>query len=290
MGSDQSGGAAQVARLAGISVAPGSAAATVLLCVGVALSMLLFAGIVGPWTSERGIAGPLVADAERPLLAGGATVAALAAGTLLAILIGRILNAVVGLFVLGCGIGLLAMRTGASADFAFGGSTLLEAGIEMAVWTVLLGAACHLIFRFSGPLLDMPPTHEPEVDSPFGPLARRSWIGAIGGLAMLWLVAASPDKGQAIGAAVLGGFATGAIGRGLAPRTPPVYLACALPAAFAVNLLFLAFTAKGDLAAAFVDGSFPRLLRVMPVDLAAGSLMGVSMGFGVMRSFVSDEE
>ena len=91
-----------------------------------------------------------------------------------------------------------------------------------------------------------------------------------------------------LGAATLAGFATGAFGRMVAPRTPPVYLAVAPIAAFAVVFLFLGITGAGDdLATKFVDGSYPRFLRMMPVDIVAGALCGTALGLGFMRSFAA---
>jgi hypothetical protein len=271
-------------------LAPGTFGASAFIVVAVAVCALCFALVVNFWTSARGVVGPILADAERPILAAGATVVALALSTAVAIGVGRILNAVVGLFVLGCGVGILAMRTGAARDFAFGGSSLLATAIELFAWTAAIAAASHAVFRFSGRLPDMPETGEDDIDSPHGAAARKAWVAAIAGLALLWLFAATPEKGQAIAAAVFGGIATGAFGRVLAPRTTPVYLAAALPAVCAINALGLAFLAKGELAGAFVDGSLPRFLRVMPVDLAAGSLVGVSLGFGMARSFVGNPD
>ena len=85
------------------------------------------------------------------------------------------------------------------------------------------------------------------------------------------------------------GFVTGAAGRAFAPRTNPVYLAAAPIAVFAAVFGYFAFALKGDLAAGFVDGSLPGLVRLMPTDIVAGSFAGVSLGFGFMRSFVAQE-
>jgi hypothetical protein len=100
-----------------------------------------------------------------------------------------------------------------------------------------------------------------------------------------WFAVATLSKGQAVGAAVIGGFVSGAVGRILAPRTTPVYLAAAPMAVFTIAYAFMAFTVQGDLSADLVQGGFPRLLRIMPVDMAAGALVGTSLGFGFMRSF-----
>lgn len=257
---------------------------------GVALAAVTFAVVVGPWTSARGVVGPLVADAERPLLAIGATLAAFAVSTALAAVVAKMVNAVVGLFVLGCGVGMLAMRGGTSLDFVSGGSSVLAAAAELAAWTVLVAAASHVLFRVGGRLPDLPETHEVDIDSPTGFAARKSWLAGIAALVAAWIAAATFAKGQAVFAGVLGGFAAGAVGRFLAPRTTPVYLAAAPVAAFAAAFAFIGFTMKGDLAAGWVDGSMPRLMRLMPVDIAAGALAGVSLGFGFARGFTSSAD
>ena len=221
----------------------------------------------------------------RPILAVFAVLLAFAATTALAAFIARKVNAVVALFVVGCGVGMIAMRSGAVRDLVFGESSLVLAAIECAVWTALLVAACHVIFRFSGGLADIPNTHEDEIDSPVGRSARLSWLAGIAGVVAAWFAVATLTKGQAVGAAVLGGFVSGAIGRVLAPRTTPVYLAAAPMAVFTVAYAFMAFTLQGDSATELVTGGFPRLLRIMPLDMAAGSLVGTSLGFGFMRSF-----
>ena len=259
----------------------------IVLVVSIALAAIAFRAVQPFMTSARGVVGPTASDAERPLFAAIALVLAFGVTAAVASLVGRLVNAVVGLFVLGCGVGYLAMRGGTSADFAFGGSSPMWAGVELVAWTALVVGACHLIFRVGGPLPDFPVTTEDEIDSPLGRSARLSWIAALAGLAVAWLAAVTASKGQALGAATLAGFATGAFGRMVAPRTPPVYLAVAPVAAFALVFLFIGFTGAGDLATKFVDGSYPRFLRMMPVDIVAGALCGTSLGFGFMRSFAA---
>lgn len=257
----------------------------IVLCIAIALAAVVFASVVPTLESVRGIPGPTIADSGRPVLALLAVAFAFAATTALAAFIARKVNAVVALFVLGCGIAMLAMRTGAVRDLVFGESSLVLAAIECAVWTAGILGACHLVFRFSGGLPDIPKTHEDEIDSPVGRSARLSWLAGIGGVVVAWFAVATLTKGQAVGAAVLGGFVSGAIGRVLAPRTTPVYLAAAPMAVFTVAYAFMAFTVQGEPATELVTGGFPRLLRIMPLDMAAGSLVGTSLGFGFMRSF-----
>ncbi|MFM7259103.1 MAG: hypothetical protein ACKO3W_00725 [bacterium] len=260
------------------------------LPAGILASALLFALVVPLWTSLRGVAGPTLMESERPLLAALATIAVLAAATGIAIVVARVVNAVVGTFVLGCGVALLAMRTGAAHDFVYSGANLAHSAIETAVWGVFVGAASWAIYRFGGRLPDFPATGDAEIDSPAGPAARRAWFAAALAVVAAWFVLVTDTKGQAIGAATLGAFVAGFLARSLARATQPVYIAAAVLAAFAATFGYIAFSVRGDLAVGLIDGSFPRLLRVMPVDAAAGALLGTSMGFGFARSFVSPPE
>ena len=260
------------------------------LPVGIVAAVFLFAAVVPFWTSLRGVAGPTVMDSERPMFAAIATVLAFAGATVVAIVVARIVNAVVGTFVLGCGVAYLAMRGGAAPDLAFGGTNLTHAAIECGVWALLVAAASWAIYRFGGRLPDYPLTGEEDVDSATGPMARRAWFAGAAAVGVAWLAAVTDTKGQAIGAATLGAFAAGFVARSIARSTQPVFVAAATVAAFAATLGYIAFAVQGDLAVGLIDGSFPRLLRIMPVDAAAGALLGTSMGVGFARSFVSPTE
>jgi hypothetical protein len=257
----------------------------IVLGLAIALVAVVFAAAVPTLDSTRGVVGPTIADSGRPILAVFAVIAAFAACTAVAAYIARKVNAVVSLFVLGCGVALLAMQGGTVRDLIFGESSLHLAAVECVAWTVLIVGASHIIFRVGGRLPDIPETHEDDIDSPVGRSARISWLAGVAGVVAAWFAVATLTKGQAIGAAVVGGFVSGAVGRILAPRTTPVYLAAAPMAVFAVAYLFMAFSIRGDLPAALVEGGFPRLLRIMPIDMAAGTLAGTSLGFGFMRSF-----
>ena len=262
----------------------------VVLSCAIALVAGAFALVVPLWMSERGVVGPLLVDSERPVLSGLAALRAFVFATLVAIVVSRVVNTAVGTFVLGAGVGYLALRSGSAIDFAFGASRLVPAAVEIAGWSVLIAAASWALYRFGGRLPDFPLTGDDEIDSPTGPLARRSWFAAALAVAVAWLVAANDTKGQAIAAVVIGSFVAAFVARSLAKATQPVYLPAIIVLGFAIVSGFLAFAARGDLATGFVDGSFPRLLRLMPVDIAAGTLVGSAMGFGFARGFVSPTE
>ncbi|MDI9404070.1 MAG: hypothetical protein QM516_09380 [Limnohabitans sp.] len=255
------------------------------LPLSITASAGLFAFVVPFWTNVRGVAGPTLADAEQPILAAVVALAAFLVSTMVALLVARAVNAVVGTFVLGCGVGMLAMRTGAAQEFAFAGSRVGPMAAETAVWAALIALASFALYRFGGRLSDFPETGEASIDDALGSEARRSWISVLLALGFAWLACATNSKGQAIAAVILGGFFAAFLARMLAPRTQPVFLAAVVVLGFALVQAYIAFALRGDLAVGIVDGSFPRLLRVMPVDAAAGALCGTALGFGFARSF-----
>ena len=106
-------------------------------------------------------------------------------------------------------------------------------------------------------------------------------------LAAVWLLSTNDLKGQAIFAATVGGLFAGLLGRIAAPRIQPVLL-FASPVIIGGLGQLQASMAGGDGIAAFVTGTSPHLGMPMPMDFAAGSLMGVAMGLGWSRSFVEE--
>ena len=117
--------------------------------------------------------------------------------------------------------------------------------------------------------------------------------GAVAGVAVIpivFLIVRSPMQGQLIGATFLGGMIAGLVGRLLSPHVQPILLFVA-PIVFgalgqAVGMMLV----KEPLDVAFIERSLSPLSNVLPVDYAAGSLMGVAVGLGWARSFLHHEE
>jgi hypothetical protein len=258
------------------------------LVLALIASVLAFTLAVRPATSLRGIPGPTLGLAEAPTVAAVWLAVSLAVGVVVACVVGRLINAVVGLFTLGCGVGFLAMRSGTVEDLVFGGAGSSAVAGETLLWALLVLASATIVFRVSGPLPDALPVVRPAIDGPFG---RNAWIALLAGVLVLlavWAIAVTPDKGQALGATVVGGALVGLAGRLIAPRTPPILLFAA-PLLFGALGQWIAFSgvsADVPLDVAFVDRSLSRLAYPMPIDFAAGALAGVALGIGWSRSFV----
>ena len=97
------------------------------------------------------------------------------------------------------------------------------------------------------------------------------------------------SKGQAIGASAIAGVITAVIGRMIAPRAQPILL-FAMPA-FAIGAaqLALAFIAPMSPDIAFVNATLSPIQVPMPMDIAAGSLIGVAIGLGWTKGLVKHE-
>jgi hypothetical protein len=89
---------------------------------------------------------------------------------------------------------------------------------------------------------------------------------------------------------VLGGMVVGLVGRMISPHAQPRLLFAAPLLFGAIGQLIAAMMVKVPLTDAYIAQAIPAVGRPMPIDYAAGSLMGVAMGLGWARSFLHQDE
>ncbi len=242
--------------------------------------------------SSRGVIGPTFLQAQSPIAACGWLVGGLAAATIVGAVVGRLTNAVMGLFVIGFGLGMLALRFGSIQDLAFADGSLPLLALETVLWAVAVLGSTLVVFWIAGPLGDFVADEEDEPAS-----SRWSLGGAAAGIVMLpvvWLMARSELRGQTLAATILGGLVAGMLARLLSPQTQPRLIFATACLAGAVGHLIGAVviqvsTADG-MAAAYVASTLPAVSLPLPIDYAVGSLIGVSMGLGWAASFVQHEQ
>jgi hypothetical protein len=219
---------------------------------------------------------------------------------------GRFSNAAVGMFVLGIGLYVLDGRLSTIAEPAFGvtgigvgagdpqvggGALLVRAGIESLLLAIVCLAAVLIVFRVAGPLADVESTE--SGDRPHwlrSTEAIRAVACGILVVPVLWVIAQSPMKGQMIAAAFLGSLLAGMIGRLVSPHVQPLLLFVAPVVFGGLAQLVAAAMFKPPLDVAYVTQSLWKFNLVMPLDLAAGSLAGVAVGYGWARSFLHHED
>jgi len=246
--------------------------------------------------SVRGALGPTVVHADSPMVAAVMTIVFFGVATLVACFVGRVLNAAVGLFVLGAGVFVLAGRMATVGELAMsstgaGKGVLMGVAIETLAWAVLVLGGTLAVFGFAGRLRDIEPDENQEVPHQFfsGAALKCAAMGVLV-LPAVWVIAQSPLKGQMIGATFVGAMLAGLGGRLLSPHVQPI-LVFASPVLFgAVGHVIGAMLLKQPLDTAFARGQLSQFSLPMPLDYAAGALMGVSMGLGWAKSFLQHED
>ena len=136
--------------------------------------MLALAALVGStgalWLgSPRGGLGPTIFQAIAPVSASIAILIVIAVASLFGILVAKISSAASGMFVVGFALFALAMRTQGVSEYIFSeGSASLLMIEAIGISLVILGSSM-IIFRFGGPLKDVPFNQEECWDAPFSP-------------------------------------------------------------------------------------------------------------------------
>ncbi len=260
------------------------------------LGMLLTAALCAlaiPFSmNPRGAAGPTALQAESAVPVVSAIIVCFGLATGIAGYVGRLINGAVGLFVLGVGLSVLAWRWETIEELAFSEGSLGLVGLETALWAGILFAATVGVLKMAGPLRDMVPDESDSdiVGGEWGGWGLRGVAAGILVLPVVWLIARSELKGQVLAAVVLGSMLVGLCGRFLSPYSQPRLLVAA-PCLFgALGHVIGMVLLKQPLVEAYVTQSIPALSLPMPIDYAAGSLLGVSMGLGWAKSFQQQEQ
>ena len=250
---------------------------TAILIVVLALAALV--GSIGAeWLgSPRGGLGPTIVQAVMPVSAAIAVILVVAIATLLGIIVAKVSSAASGLFVVGFALFTISMKTQGVTEYIFSESNIQLLMVEALGMSFLLLLSSIVIFKLGGPLKDVPHNQNESWDAPFSPRSiAMTLLVSLAMLPMIWLVAASPSKGQVIGAALVGGIVVACLARKFMPHLQPIML-FATPTAIAAIGYFVA-NSMGISDIAFTQNKISPLIFPMPLEYAGGSLMGVAIG------------
>ncbi len=256
--------------------------------LGLAILSCAWLGISlsGIAVDDRGGASGALTTAVSPLACAGALALLLVVSTAIACGIGRLVNAIVGLFVLGTAVTAFAMQTGTAQAAIFDGANLASIGVETLAWTIPIALLVTCVFRVSGPLPDVPLRGEAGLWREYFDIdaLKASLVGALIPV-VAWFVVRTMMKGQAIGGVFVGGVAAGMAFRLVAPRVQPVVIFVSPILLMGAYQWFVASRLTASPSVLLALGSLPPELRVMPLDTVAGTLTGVAIGIGWARSF-----
>lgn len=255
------------------------------LTLGLFATALVMVLATGSLVSVRGVAGPTVLASLTPVQGVLAVLVCLLVSLGVAIVVGRILNAVVAAFVLGAGIAVLSMQCGTHLDQLFDGDRSVLIALETMIWAVAVLLMVAVLFRCTGPLPEQPAKRAADAFRPaavFSPTALKSCLAGASMLVAIALFGVNDLKGQMIGACVVGGIVSGAVGRMLAPEEQPI-LIFAAPVVFGAIGQAYAIGGGADTVSDWLSGTQSALGLPTPMDIAAGAMMGVAVGLAWSR-------
>jgi len=136
---------------------------------------------------------------------------------------------------------------------------------------IMLGGVVWVVRRFSS---DDP---DPKTEVGASAIAVALTAGLAISATAAWVVAIEPLKGQTIGAAFVAGLVGAATARLVFLRLPGWTAVC-IPAALVVLGPLATQAMAGDVVDAVFEGTLFRLGWLMPMDWAAGALLGIPIG------------
>jgi hypothetical protein len=257
----------------------------------------IFAHAARYFISPRGAIGPTLLHAQSPIAAFIAVLICSAIGVALASALARLKNAAWGVFLLGGGFFVLAARFETATEFAFasaaaaGRTQLALLGVETILWAFMSLIGVWLVFVFGGRLRDIAPPddYRPPPHPIWSWHALKAAAAGVIVLPAVWFVAQSAMVGQVVASVFLGAMVASMVGRLVSPNVQPVLLLVSPIVFGAVGHFIGAVVLKSPLDVSMVAGQISPLNLPMPIDYAAGSLMGGAFGLGWARSFLHHE-
>lgn len=116
-------------------------------------------------------------------------------------------------------------------------------------------------------------------------------LGAVAGASLLvaFLLARSDHVGQALATTIVAGWLAGAAGRAVGVHVPTPVLLAGFPIAALLSPIIGSMLVSGGLREAVYGGSVSGLLRVTPIDWAAGVLIGFPVGTAQAESMIAKQ-
>ena len=241
--------------------------------------------------TDSGTRGPSMLSAASPIVAIIASIVTAGIAIVGGIVMTKAQNFAVGMFAMGGAFFGFVWRLDAMSAFAFADRSPVTLIIELLILGAIAFAVMVLFERVTGGMTDVAPTDA----GPPNPIVSRAALtqaaAAFVALPVGWFFARTFLPGQVIGAAIVGGLVAGLAARLLAPTVQPVLVVPAVLLSGAVGVGVGMFQLDGStMAAAIARGELPALLGIAPMHWMVGAFLGVAMGLGWAKSFLTGEQ
>ncbi|MCH2139380.1 MAG: hypothetical protein MK074_10075, partial [Phycisphaerales bacterium] len=194
------------------------------------------------------------------------------------------------MLLLGLGLGWTALQLEPVQTVILNGSMGLLAA-EGVAWALVLLVMAFIVCRFGGVFITpMQNDDGTEDDWAMSPAALKMAASGVCVLPVVWLIAQTPMKGQVIVAAIIGATAAGLVGRLLAPTVQPILLFASVCVFGALGQWVAGLWLPTDPSAIVAAGHLPNIVLPLPIDYAAGSLMGVPIGIAWANGFLEKDD
>ena len=257
----------------------------------VILLALAIAGGIGSWAaggffSARGSLGPTVLQSQSPVYALAGVVLTVCIVAVLGGFLSRLTSVLTGMFLVGFALFAMTLQLQGATEFVLSEGNIYILITESVVIALVVLVGGMIVFAIGGPLGDVQQVEEGQ--QPSARISDTLFI-AIAIIPVVYLIATTPEKGQVIGATAVGGLAIGFLVRICTPTLQPVFI-FAIPTAIGGAGYFIAMMMGPVDDIALVQQSISPLLYPMPLDYAAGSVMGISIGLSWAASFAKPKE
>lgn len=251
---------------------------------------LAIAGVIGAWAAggvfaNRGGLGPSILQSQSPVIALVGVIVAVGLVAVLGGFIARGTSYLTGMFLLGFTLFAMSLQLHGATEFVLTEGNLYMLIAEAVVMALIVLVGAFVVFTLGGPLRDVPKADTTQSSTE----SITILIIALVMIPVVWMIATTPEKAQVIGATTVGGMAIGFLLRQFLPTMQPI-LIYALPTAVGgVGYLIASVMGPTD-GVALVQQSISPLLFPMPIDYAAGSIMGLSIGLSWAASLAQTKE
>ena len=251
---------------------------------------LAIAGVIGAWAAggvlaNRGGLGPSILQSQSPVIALFGVTVAIGIVAVLGAFVARGTTYLTGMFLIGFTLFAMSLQLQGATEFVLSGGNLYMLSLEAVVMAIIVLVGTFIVFTLGGPLSDVP-----KVDTPQSSTERITMLLiAIVMIPVVLIIATTPEKAQVIGTTAVGGIAIGFLVRQLLPTMQPIIIFAVPTAVGGVGYLIASMMGPTD-GVALMQQSISPLLYPMPIDYAAGSVMGLSIGLSWAASLAQPKE